>query len=185
MAAEKAKPTDAKPAATEAAPAKPMKRWLKIGGIVLAVTAAEIVAAYLYWPRAEAASVSTKVEVPKLPEAEPDVEEQSDQLREVDLGEYRITAYQPLSNTTLRIDFHLYGMVLAGKDELAMGDIYKSRSNRLRDQVYVVVRGCDLNDFTDAGLGLLKRRILETTNKTLGQNLVRSVIFSEFSFIEQ
>ena len=40
-------------------------------------------------------------------------------------------------------------------------------------------------DLTDAGLGLIKRRILETTNKTLGKPLLKGVVFSEFSFVEQ
>jgi flagellar FliL protein len=40
-------------------------------------------------------------------------------------------------------------------------------------------------DLTDAGLGLIKRRILATTNKVLGKPLVQSVVFTEFRFNEQ
>src|SRR5436853_128840 len=43
----------------------------------------------------------------------------------------------------------------------------------------------EVTDLTDAGLGLIKRRILETTNKTLGKPLLQGVVFSEFSFVEQ
>jgi flagellar basal body-associated protein FliL len=47
------------------------------------------------------------------------------------------------------------------------------------------VRGSEIEDLTDAGLGLIKRRILERTNKALGKPLIKNVIFSEFSFVEQ
>jgi hypothetical protein len=51
--------------------------------------------------------------------------------------------------------------------------------------VIVTLRSSELGDLTDAGLGLIKRRILEKTNRTLGKPYLRSVIFSDFSFIEQ
>ena len=35
-----------------------------------------------------------------------------EELVEVDLGEFTVTAYQPVSATTLRIDFHLFGTVV-------------------------------------------------------------------------
>ena len=47
------------------------------------------------------------------------------------------------------------------------------------------MRSAELTDLTDAGLGLLKRRIQEKSNQTLGKPLLRAVVFSDFSFIEQ
>jgi flagellar FliL protein len=103
---------------------------------------------------------------------------------EVDLGEFTVTAFQPLSNTTMRIDFHLYAT--ARKEEVeAFEAAWRENQHRLRDQVIVTVRSSELGDLTDAGLGLIKRRILEKTNRTLGKPYLRSVIFSDFSFIEQ
>ena len=49
----------------------------------------------------------------------------------------------------------------------------------------MIVRSAEITDLTDAGLGLIKRRILETTNKALGKPLLQGVMFSEFSFVEQ
>jgi hypothetical protein len=107
----------------------------------------------------------------------------SDQ-EEVDLGEFTVTGYQPVSNATLFISFHLYGTI-RHKD----GDEFASRledsKHRIRDNVIVIIRSAEITDLTDAGLGLIKRRILETTNKTLGKPLLQGVVFSEFSFIEQ
>ena len=42
-----------------------------------------------------------------------------------------------------------------------------------------------MNDLTDPALGLLKRKILETTNKALGKPMLQGVVFSEFTFLEQ
>ena len=104
--------------------------------------------------------------------------------QEMDLGEFRVTAYQPVSNTTLRLDFHIYGAVFNSQvDEFS--SVFNAKKQRFRDQVITMVRTVDMADFTEAGLGLIKRRILETTNKTLGKPYLQAVIFSEFSFVEQ
>jgi hypothetical protein len=164
-----------------------MRTKVKIAGIVLAIALIECVAAYLYIPSssdATAASTAPKptVEAPVLaPEEKTDKQTEP---QEVKLGEFRVTAYQPLSNTTLRIDFMLYGTIMA-KDSEEFTTLMESKERRFREQVIVTIRSADLNDLTDAGLGLIKRRILETTNKTLGKPLLQSVVFSDFSFIEQ
>ncbi len=104
--------------------------------------------------------------------------------QEVDLGEFTVTAYQPVSNSTLFISFHLYGSVMNKHGE----DFSRRLSDnkfRIRDNVIVIIRSAEIADLTDAGLGLIKRRILETTNKTLGKPLLQAVMFSDFSFVEQ
>lgn len=181
--AEKTKPSDG---GTEAVPKGGNKKLvLIVAGVVLAVTLLESAVVFLYLPSAREAAAKSAAEE-KLPEPEEEEVDTGKEMREFDLGEFRVTAYQPMSSTTMRIDFHLFGMVLAnGKNEEEMGLVFKAKEKRLRDQIFVVVRGADLNDLTDAGLGLLKRRILETTNKVLGKRLVQSVVFSDFSFVEQ
>jgi hypothetical protein len=104
--------------------------------------------------------------------------------QEMDLGEFRVTAYQPVSNTTLRLDFHIYGAVFTSQVDEFSG-VFNVKKQRFRDQVITMVRTVDMADFTEAGLGLIKRRILETTNKTFGKPYLQAVIFSEFSFVEQ
>jgi flagellar FliL protein len=51
--------------------------------------------------------------------------------------------------------------------------------------VIVIVRSAEITDLTDAGLGLIKRKIMEKTNRMIGKSMLHSVIFSDFSFIEQ
>lgn len=103
---------------------------------------------------------------------------------EVDLGAFKITVFQPAANTTLFVDFQLSGTVKttqAGEFK----HLYEANKFKFRDQVNVIIRSSGMEDFTDAGLGLLKNQILEKTNRTLGKPLLLSVAFPEFSFIEQ
>lgn len=170
----------------------PMAAKIKILLFVTLVIVVECLAAYLYLPSAsetaamaEAALVAGSDPQAPFGQDAPSADEQEvvDQV-EVDLGEFSVSAFQPVSNTTLRIDFHLFGTVGA-EDESEFLTRMEENLHRFREQVIVTVRGADVTDLTDAGLGLIKRKILEKTNKTLGKPLLRVVIFSDFSFIEQ
>lgn len=173
-------------ASTDAKPGNKL-RAVKIVAIVLMISLSQLLAAYLFFP----SSKDTQARAGAIIEAElPDIKKETDsddsgvETAEVDLKEFRVTAFQPLSSTVLRIDFHLWGTVKV-TDQEEFSKAWESKEKRIRDQIIVTIRSADLNDFTDAGLGLIKRRILETTNKTLGKSLLRGVMFSEFSFIEQ
>ena len=63
--------------------------------------------------------------------------------------------------------------------------IYEAKKNRVRDNVMAIIRSAEMNDLTDPGLGLIKRKILETTNKALGKPMLEGVMFAEFTFLEQ
>ncbi len=103
---------------------------------------------------------------------------------EIDLEQFGVTAHQPTSNTTTRIDFHLYGIV-AAKDKEEFDRLLKANHHRFREQVLVTLRSSEASDLADAGLGLIKRQILEKTNALLGKPLLKAVIVSDFSYLEQ
>jgi hypothetical protein len=109
--------------------------------------------------------------------------EPADQV-EVVLGDFSVTAFQPATNTTLRIEFNLFGTVGAGEQKEFLTSLEENQ-HRFREQVIVIVRSAEITDLTDAGLGLIKRKILEKTNRMIGKPFLRSIIFSDFSFIEQ
>jgi flagellar FliL protein len=183
--------------------ARSMSGKIKIAAIILAVVVVEWLVAYLYLPGSSSAAHSSEAEGAPSEVAHEDAHaaehggghggshgkaaketgHHGDQ-QEVDLGEFTVTAYQPVSNSTLFISFHLYGSVLNKHGE----DFNRRLSDnkfRIRDNVIVIIRSAEIADLTDAGLGLIKRRILETTNKTLGKPLLQAVMFSDFSFVEQ
>jgi flagellar FliL protein len=49
----------------------------------------------------------------------------------------------------------------------------------------MTLHAADTADLSDAELGLIKRKILEKTNRALGKPLVREVLFSKFNFVER
>ncbi len=106
-----------------------------------------------------------------------------DQL-EVDLEEFQITTQSANSSTTMRVEFHLYGVIQAA-DKEEFDRLVKACQHRLRDQILMIVRSAHPRDLSDAGLGLIKRQILEKTNALLGKPLLREVIVSDFSYLEQ
>jgi len=170
---------------------RPVLAMVKAGMFVAIVVAAECLLAYFYLPTpdetaawAEAAQTAAAEEPLEEPDPyEETVDESIDQV-EVDLEEFSVSAYQPVSNTSLRIDFHLFGIV-AAEDEGEFLSRFEENRHRFREQVLVIARSAELTDLTDAGLGLIKRRILEKSNEALGKPLLRAVVFSDFSFIEQ
>ncbi len=103
---------------------------------------------------------------------------------EVSLGDFHVTAFQPSSNMSLSITLELFGTVLA-EEEAEFLDLFSANEHRFREQVVVTLRGAEVTDLTDAGLGLIKRQILEKSNRTLGKPILQQIIFSQFSFVER
>ena len=158
---------------------------------VSVIVLVEIVAAAMLAPTAQeterlgqqlaAASSGKAAEVDEVHE---DAPKKHTEMREVELGTYNITRYNPSTNTTLAIDFELYGAVLA-EDTAEFHHHFENNKARIREQVNMTLHGAESADLTDAGLGLIKRRILEKTNRALGQPLLKEVLFSKFSFVER
>jgi flagellar basal body-associated protein FliL len=103
---------------------------------------------------------------------------------EIDMGEYQLTAFQAASSTTLLINFHLFGTI-AGEDAGFFEASYETNKHRIRDQVLTTIRSAELADLTDPGLGLIKRQILEKTNRALGKPVLQAIVFSDFVAVEQ
>jgi flagellar basal body-associated protein FliL len=62
---------------------------------------------------------------------------------------------------------------------------FENSKARIREQVTMTLHGAESSSLTDAGLGLIKRQILEKTNRALGEPLVKEVLFSKFNFVER
>ena len=165
-------------------------------GVVVVVVIVECLGVYFLLPSASPAEAHAapdampqkhekeieKGEKAAKPHEEKAASPSADQT-EADLGQFTIMAFQPASSTTLRITVHVYGVV-AQADTETFSTRMKEIQHRFRDQVIVTLRGAEPNDLADAGLGLLKRTILEKTNAMLGKPLLKMIIFSDFSFVE-
>ena len=161
---------------------------VKIGVFVLLVIVVECSLASLYVPSAEDLRASAADEDEGIPAFEEKKEEEGKEDEkptiEVDMKQYDVTAFQPTSNTTLRINFHLFGIVYF-EDQVEFEKLMAENQHRIREQILITVRSSEVTDLTDAGLGLIKRKILEKTNRALGKPLVQKVIFSDFAFSDQ
>ena len=205
MAQEEEKPDTSKenPEALAAAPKKAkLGKKLAILGVVAAVVGIECAAAYWFLSSAGNAaaqeSESADGKAAEKGERKPAKHESKgeakggeagsdkdpDEQVEVVLGDFSVTTFQPATNTTLRVEFNLYGTVNA-KDQKEFLAALEENQHRFRDQVLKIVRSAEITDLTDAGLGLVKRKILEQTKQLIGKPLLRSIIFSDFSFVEQ
>jgi flagellar basal body-associated protein FliL len=168
-------------------------KLIKTVAFVSVIVVVEIVTASMLAPKAQQterlAHEIVAAETGKTTEAKEagehaDSHGEAHDLREVELGVYNVTRYNPTSNTTMAVDFELYGTVLA-ENEAEFQHHYEHSQARLREQVIMTLHGVESADLTDAGLGLIKRRILEKTNRALGQPLVQEVLFSKFNFVER
>ena len=170
-------------------------------GLIVAVIGAECLFAFVYVSMAtdKAATAEVGSATSAAPQSSQDEDGELEQAskevngnakgeiraeRETDLGEYSLSAFQPASNTTLLIDFHLYG-TLSAEDETGFSEHFEANKHRIRDQVITTIRSAELADLTDPGLGLIKRQILEKTNRVLGKPLLQGIVFSDFLVVEQ
>lgn len=113
-----------------------------------------------------------------------DAHDSGEETTEVELGTFNITHFNPASNTTLSIDFELFGSVLAA-DEAEFQHLLEKNKVRVREQVIMTLHAAGSKELSDAGLGLIKRQILEKTNRALGHPMLREVLFSKFNFVER
>jgi hypothetical protein len=62
---------------------------------------------------------------------------------------------------------------------------FETNNARVKEQITLTMHSAESADLTDAGLGLIKRQILEKTNRALGEPLLKEVLFSKFNFVER
>lgn len=177
-------------AADGGAPAPPKKSILGkllVLGLVLVVVAVECTVAYLCIPTGSSGAATAGAVKPpadsKKGETEPAGEGHDDGLVEVDLKEYSVTIFQPASNSTLRIDFKLSGIV-AKEKEKRFKDLLEKNQARFREQVNVIIRSAEMADLSDPSLGLIKRTILAKTTAILGEPLLKEVLITDYAWLE-
>lgn len=190
MAEQQESPDGTDPDAQDSAPRRRgVFGALRVVLILLVIVAAECAMAVVFFPDAEETAAMAKklvagetgLQLPDEQAAEETAQEEPNV--ELTLGKFQVSVFQPVSGTTLRLDFDLYCTVLA-KDEGEFADRLEEHQHRLRDQIITILRGTDEKDLSEAGLGLIKRKLLETTNRTLGKAIVQEIVFSDFSHEE-
>jgi flagellar FliL protein len=173
-------------------PKRGLFRLVKAVAFVSVIVIVEVVVASMLTPSAqeteklahELAAAAKGESAEHAEEHGEEVAGHGEDLREVELGTYNVTRFNPATNTTLAIDFELFGTVLAD-DRADFEHHFENSKARIREQVTMTLHGAQSSDLTDAGLGLIKRQILEKTNRALGEPMLKEVLFSKFNFVER
>lgn len=103
---------------------------------------------------------------------------------EIELLTDNITRFDPETDSTLNVQFSVYGVVLA-EEQAEFNKHYATNVSRIHEQIMLTLHGARTTDLSNAGLGLIKRQILEKTNRTLGRPLLREVVFTKLNFVER
>jgi hypothetical protein len=154
------------------------------------VIAVECLLAYLFIPSPdEVAALAEENMTKKLPASLATDEisaeqEESKNTVEIPLGDYNLTIPQRNSNSALRADFTLAGTVLAS-DESTFANLMEKHPARFREAVLYEFRNSEREDLDEPELGLIKRRILERSNKLFGKPILKTLMIPDFSYIEQ
>lgn len=159
-------------------------------GIIGVIVLAQAGLVYFLLPNPDVIANRVRDEVKKEldhgKEATPDVaatKTQGEQA-EVELGTFTLAIHQPSSNTTLNMTCRVMGTI--DKVEQPEYDkLLENNKNRLRERIIIEFRSAELDELTDPGLGLLKRRILEKSNQLLGKPLLKTIMFPEYNYYQQ
>ncbi len=103
---------------------------------------------------------------------------------EVELLTDNITRFNPDTDATLNVQFAVYAVLLAA-EEPEFTEQFTANQSRIHEQIMLTMHGADTSQLASASLGLIKRQILEKTNRTLGRPLLREVVFTKLNFIER
>ncbi len=161
--------------------------------VVLVAVLVNLGLAYAFIPSAEEIEAQQRINAGMKAEKESEEEDNKSAKKADDdavitveepLVEDSISAFQPLSSTTIRVDFKLWGIV-AIEDSGEFREQYIKHENRIKEQILFILRSSDIDDLSESGLGLIKRKILDKSNNLLDKPYLRSVHFSSFSFVEQ
>jgi len=181
---------DTQPVAAPAKSGGGLMGKVLIAGFMGGVIAVECLLAYLFIPTPdEVAALAEENMAKKLPASLATDEisasrEATKNTVEMPLGDYSLTIAQRNSSTALRADFTLAGTVLAS-DESSFSNLMEKHPARFREIVLYEFRNSEREDLDDPELGLIKRRILERSNKLFGKPILKTLMFPDFSYIEQ
>ncbi|TWT31211.1 Flagellar basal body-associated protein FliL [Posidoniimonas corsicana] len=103
---------------------------------------------------------------------------------EVSIGGFSITRYNMEADKTVNIDLEVVATVLTSEQD-EFNELYQSNKNRVREQINLTIQAAEPSELSDRGLGLIKRRILERTNRALGKPMVREVFLTRFNFVQR
>ncbi|MEZ6137364.1 MAG: dihydrolipoamide acetyltransferase [Pirellulaceae bacterium] len=104
--------------------------------------------------------------------------------KEFSLGDYGVVFTPPGTDRNHSIEFSLFGMVKE-KDEKRLEELFEERQGRFRDRILNEIRIATLDELQESNLGLLRRRILATSNEILEEPIILSIGIPNYQLREE
>ena len=105
------------------------------------------------------------------------------QLKEVDLGKFRVTLPQAVERTdSAELHFHVFGQV-TNRDLENVEEALKKKGPEIRHRMLIVARLMTIEDLEDPKLTALRGSIAKVVNESLEGEPVQSVGFYRFGYM--
>lgn len=159
------------------------------GGVIGIVVLIESVVAYMLTPDPDRIAEQVRAEIVMATnegKEDPDLMEDADDgpVEEVELGEFSVAIHDVSADATYHVNCKVAATV-AVKDLSEFRDLLANNENRLRERIMIEFRSASAGNLNEAGLGLIKRHILEKSNTLIGKPLIKKVIFPEYNYYVQ
>ncbi len=167
----------------------PLLPRLIISGFVGTVVIAETLIFFLLVPNADDVAALAEARLVSKLEArmENDGEEvidDADAIKEFSLGDYGVVFTPPGADRNHSVEFTLFGTIKE-KDKKRLEKLFAERQGRFRDRMLNEIRIATLDELSESQLGLLRRRILATSNEILEEPILLSIGFNDFQKREE
>lgn len=161
---------------------------LILGGFIALVVVVETLIFFFMVPSADDVAALAEARLVSMLEKkmEQDGEEVLDKSddKEFSLGDYGVVFTPPGSDRNHSIEFSLFAMVKE-KDEKRLESLFQDRQGRFRDRILNEIRMATLDELQENNLGLLRRRILATSNEILEEPILSSIGIPNFQLREE
>jgi len=108
----------------------------------------------------------------------------SGEMREFDLGQFSTSLYRHDLGITLRLDFQV-SLVVHTEDARRFERFLETSRHRLRDDVLTVLNRIGTEELLDPKMRELKSAVADSANTMVGEPIVVTATFAEFSFMDQ
>lgn len=170
-------------------PKKSLMPKLLIGGFISVIVIFESLIFFFMVPSADdVAALAEKRLIERLEEkrkaAHEDVVDDSESVLEFALGEIHLNFIPNGSEHNYMLEIGLFGTIRK-KDVERMERLFKERQGRLNDRLILELRNASIDELTESQLGLIRRRILATTNEILEDPLLLGIGFKYYQFNQE
>lgn len=158
-------------------------------GFISTVIVLETVIFFMFVPSADDVAMLAEAKLVKNVEAKM-VEDGEDTVHdenkaiEFDLGPYSNTFTPFGAENNYRVEFHLFGTVKQ-KDEEHLSSLFAEREKRFKERISLEIRNATKDELNENQLGLIRRRLLATSNELFEEPILLGVGFAEYQVIEE